>query len=191
MTTFFQFVVVGISTGSAFAIVGMSLVLVYRATGIVNFAQGSMLVVAGYIAFAVARAGVPIWGAFLIAVIASLADRADDLPDGLDRCVTICPRPCQARGEIAALKILRYAGEPAVSIDGVDIRPARAIFGDAVSVSFNVTNTKGSKQRLLVDLCVHYVKANGKTSPKVFKLKELDLAPVRSASRPSRSRAWC
>ena len=33
MTTFFQLVVVGISTGSVFAIAGMSLVLVYRATG--------------------------------------------------------------------------------------------------------------------------------------------------------------
>ena len=40
VTTFFQLVVVGLSTGSVFAIVGMSLVLVYRATGIVNFAQG-------------------------------------------------------------------------------------------------------------------------------------------------------
>ena len=40
MTEFLQLVVVGFSTGSAFALVGMSLVLVYRTTGIVNFAQG-------------------------------------------------------------------------------------------------------------------------------------------------------
>ena len=51
MTTFFQFVVVGISTGSVFAIVGMSLVLVYRATGIVNFAQGVFAVLAGLLTY--------------------------------------------------------------------------------------------------------------------------------------------
>ena len=51
MTTFFQLVVVGISTGSVFAIVGMSLVLVYRATGIVNFAQGVFAVLAGLLTY--------------------------------------------------------------------------------------------------------------------------------------------
>ena len=51
MTTFFQLVVVGISTGSVFAIVGMSLVLVYRSTGIVNFAQGVFAVLGGLLTF--------------------------------------------------------------------------------------------------------------------------------------------
>ena len=47
MTEFLQLVVVGLSTGSAFALVGMSLVLVYRTTGIVNFAQGVFVVIGG------------------------------------------------------------------------------------------------------------------------------------------------
>ena len=51
MTTFLQLVVVGLSTGSAFALVGMSLVLVYRTTGIVNFAQGVFVVVGGLFTF--------------------------------------------------------------------------------------------------------------------------------------------
>ena len=55
MTTFFQLVVVGISTGSVFAIVGMSLVLVYRATGIVNFAQGVFAVLAGLLTYSLGK----------------------------------------------------------------------------------------------------------------------------------------
>ncbi len=55
MTTFFQLVVVGISTGSVFAIVGMSLVLVYRSTGIVNFAQGVFAVLGGLLTFELAK----------------------------------------------------------------------------------------------------------------------------------------
>jgi branched-chain amino acid transport system permease protein len=42
-----QLLVVGVSTGSAFALVGIGMVLVYRTTGIVNFAQGSFAVLGG------------------------------------------------------------------------------------------------------------------------------------------------
>ena len=51
MTEFLQLVVVGLSTGSVFALVGMSLVLVYRTTGIVNFAQGVFVVIGGLFTF--------------------------------------------------------------------------------------------------------------------------------------------
>ena len=51
MTEFLQLVVVGLSTGSAFALVGMSLVLVFRTTGIVNFAQGVFVVIGGLFTF--------------------------------------------------------------------------------------------------------------------------------------------
>ena len=55
MTTFLQLVVVGLSTGSVFAIVGMSLVLVYRSTGIVNFAQGVFAVLGGLLTYELAN----------------------------------------------------------------------------------------------------------------------------------------
>lgn len=51
MTTFLQLIVVGISTGSLFGVVGMALVLIYRTTGIVNFAQGVFAVVGGLFTF--------------------------------------------------------------------------------------------------------------------------------------------
>ena len=47
MREFLQLAVVGISTGSAFALVGIGMVLVFRTTGIVNFAQGSFAVLGG------------------------------------------------------------------------------------------------------------------------------------------------
>ena len=55
MTTFVQLVVVGLSTGSVFAIVGMSLVLVFRTTGIVNFAQGIFAVLGGLLTYGLAK----------------------------------------------------------------------------------------------------------------------------------------
>jgi branched-chain amino acid transport system permease protein len=73
MTDTVQILVSGLTVGSVIALVAFGYNLVFAATRIVNFAQGSMVVVAGYIAFAVTRAGVPIWASFLISVAASLA----------------------------------------------------------------------------------------------------------------------
>lgn len=47
MTEFVQLVVIGLSTGSAFALVGISFALIYRTTNIVNFAQGAFAVLGG------------------------------------------------------------------------------------------------------------------------------------------------
>jgi hypothetical protein len=53
--------------------------------------------------------------------------------------------------------------------------------GAAVSIAFELTNTQTRAQNLLVDLAVHYVKANGQANAKVFKLKTLELAPGQTA----------
>jgi branched-chain amino acid transport system permease protein len=73
VTTFVQQVVDGLSTGSIYAALALALVLVYRATGLVNFAQAQMGVVSAYAAWALARAGLPIGVAVACAVVASLA----------------------------------------------------------------------------------------------------------------------
>jgi 3-methyladenine DNA glycosylase AlkC len=86
-------------------------------------------------------------------------------------------RSAVKRGETAALDILGYANKPAVAIDNVKIQPARARIGESVSIAFDVTNKKSAIQPVLIDLRIHFVKANGKSSPKVFKLKQLELEP--------------
>jgi branched-chain amino acid transport system permease protein len=47
VTEFVQLVVIGLSTGSAFALVGISFALIFRTTNIVNFAQGAFAVLGG------------------------------------------------------------------------------------------------------------------------------------------------
>jgi len=81
------------------------------------------------------------------------------------------------RGDAGALAVMGYKSEANVGIRGVNIRPKRAKRGGAVTIEFDVANRSAARQRVLVDFRVHFVKANGKTSPKVFKLKELDLSP--------------
>ena len=53
MTKFIDLTLSGISTGAIYAAVALALVLIWRATRIVNFAQGAMLMITTFIASAV------------------------------------------------------------------------------------------------------------------------------------------
>ena len=52
MAQFLQQVVSGLATGSIFAALALALVLIHRATGVINFAQGEMAMFTTYIAWA-------------------------------------------------------------------------------------------------------------------------------------------
>ncbi|MEO5533524.1 MAG: branched-chain amino acid ABC transporter permease [Pseudolysinimonas sp.] len=67
MALFIQLIVEGLATGSIYGALALAIVLVNRATGMINFAQGAMAVLSTFVAFALAQAGVPLLLAFLIA----------------------------------------------------------------------------------------------------------------------------
>jgi branched-chain amino acid transport system permease protein len=71
MTNLMQIIVSTLTVGSVLALVAMGYNLVFSSTRVVNFAQGSMIVIAGFIAYAMTRSGVPIWLAFVWTVIFS------------------------------------------------------------------------------------------------------------------------
>ncbi|MBZ0270418.1 DNA alkylation repair protein [bacterium] len=81
------------------------------------------------------------------------------------------------RGNKDALGLLGFGRAPSVDIDNVKFDPPRIPVGGRVTVSFAIRNRSRSTQSLLVDLAVYFVKANGKPSRKVFKLKRIELAP--------------
>jgi 3-methyladenine DNA glycosylase AlkC len=91
-------------------------------------------------------------------------------------------RSAVKRGEVGALDAMGYGGKAKVEIGNVAISPKRAVMGGAVTIAFDVANTRRQPQHVLVDFRIHFVKSNGKSSPKVFKLKELDLAPRETVS---------
>ncbi len=62
----------GFGTGSIYAALALALVLVHRATGVINFAQAQMAVFSAYIAWSLTSIGVPVWAAIVIAIAASM-----------------------------------------------------------------------------------------------------------------------
>ncbi|MDN5214660.1 DNA alkylation repair protein [Fulvivirgaceae bacterium BMA12] len=79
-------------------------------------------------------------------------------------------------GHPNALKLLGY-GSAKVSVDNFKLKPRKIAMGDSLSFSFELRNDGKRPQNLMVDFIVHFVKSNGSTAPKVFKLNTLKLAP--------------
>src|SRR5579871_3721715 len=61
----------GLAAGAIYASLALALVMIYRATNLVNFAQGEMAMFSTYIAWTLVNAGLPFWGAFLITLAVS------------------------------------------------------------------------------------------------------------------------
>ena len=85
-------------------------------------------------------------------------------------------RSAVKRGEPGALAALGFGASAQVVIGQPHIAPQQAVIGGKLAVAFDVTNSSALPQRVLVDFAVHFVKANGQSRAKVFKLKTLDLA---------------
>ncbi len=72
MTKFIDLTLNGISTGAVYAAVALALVLIWRATRIVNFAQGAMLMITTFIASAVINSTGHYWIGFVVALACGL-----------------------------------------------------------------------------------------------------------------------
>ncbi len=72
MTKFIDLTLSGISDGAIDAAVALALVLIWRATRIVNFAQGAMLMITTFIASAVIGSTGSYWVGFVVALFAGL-----------------------------------------------------------------------------------------------------------------------
>ncbi len=72
MTKFIDLTLSGISNGAVYAAVALALVLIWRATRIVNFAQGAMLMITTFIASAVINSTGSYWLGFVVALAAGL-----------------------------------------------------------------------------------------------------------------------
>ncbi len=69
MNEFIQQFATGLSTGSLYAIIALSLVLIYRSTSIVNFAQGEMAMFTTFIAWSLWTWNGHFWVAFFLTLI--------------------------------------------------------------------------------------------------------------------------
>ena len=72
MRLFLIYTVDGITNGAVYAAVALALVMIFRATRIINYAQGAMAMFTTYIALEVIRHGAPYWLGFIVALATGL-----------------------------------------------------------------------------------------------------------------------
>lgn len=73
MQLFVQQIVEGLASGAIYASLALALVLIYRSTRIVNFAQGEMATLSAYLAWQLNQWGVPFVLALLVVAVLSFA----------------------------------------------------------------------------------------------------------------------
>src|SRR5260370_38998564 len=93
MSEFVSFTLGGISFGMVYAAIGLSLVLIWRATRILNFAQGAMAMLTTFIALGIIHATGSYWAGFAGALAAGPFPRAAGPAGGCPGRVRQAPRP--------------------------------------------------------------------------------------------------
>jgi len=84
------------------------------------------------------------------------------------------------QGNFDALSLLGYSANPKVDISKLKLNKYEFSLKDSAKdplvFSFEARSTSGNEENLMIDYVLHFVKANGKTKEKVFKLRKFTLA---------------
>ena len=73
MSNFIQLTLTGLANGAILAVAALGFVLIYKATGVINFAQGEFLLIGGYVIWAFTVAGLHWSIAILLALLVAVA----------------------------------------------------------------------------------------------------------------------
>jgi 3-methyladenine DNA glycosylase AlkC len=107
-------------------------------------------------------------------VLDTLETWQNDASEGTLWLINHALRTLVKKGDSRALALLGY-GTSKVELLDLETSPKALLFGDSLSLSFKLKSTANKSQNLMIDYVMHFVKANGKTAPKVFKLKKTAL----------------
>lgn len=112
-------------------------------------------------------------------VVDLLAQWAEEADDNRQWVIRHALRTLVKKGHPGALQVLGF-GPAQVTLTNLTITPPSIAMGDEIVVSGTITGTTDEAQDLMIDYIVHFMKKNGSTSPKVFKLKTVTLPPGES-----------
>ncbi|OOZ39314.1 hypothetical protein BOW53_12205 [Solemya pervernicosa gill symbiont] len=80
-------------------------------------------------------------------------------------------------GHPGSFALLGHTVEPAFSTATLLVENTNIALGDSLSFRVEIESSSHDDQSLVIDYAIHFMKANGKLKPKVFKLKTVKLQP--------------
>ncbi len=81
-------------------------------------------------------------------------------------------------GNREALGVIGHSGPTQLTVASAIVDPTAPHIGDTVRITATLFNPTDTPQSAVADLRIHYVKANGTRTPKVFKGKTVDVEPA-------------
>jgi 3-methyladenine DNA glycosylase AlkC len=110
-------------------------------------------------------------------VVKILTDWQDEENIDRIRLIKHALRSLIKSGHPGALNLLGFPGKPDIEVKHIKLEPEQISLGEDVQFSFEIQSLSNKEQKLMVDYVVYFQKANGKHSPKVFKLKQITIQP--------------
>ncbi|MDC3987972.1 DNA alkylation repair protein [Polyangium jinanense] len=126
----------------------------------------------------------------------SVANNLNDIAkDHPDRVVALCRRWMEGagpgrtwivqhalrwlvkRGHPGALALFGASAAPEIVLECASVTPPKVSLGEEARFSCELVSRARSAQKLVVDAVIHYPGATGKSRPKVFKLRKIELLP--------------
>jgi 3-methyladenine DNA glycosylase AlkC len=86
------------------------------------------------------------------------------------------------QGHPEALALLGYGHADQIAVHNVAVEPPAVPLGGEITLTFDVASLGGEPQKLMIDYIVYHLRANGKLSPKVFKLTRRTIQPGETLS---------
>jgi 3-methyladenine DNA glycosylase AlkC len=98
-----------------------------------------------------------------------------------DRIVKHACRTLLKAGNPRAMRLFGFADPAVLRVEQLRLSAAAVPLGGELRFGFELHNDGAEARKVRLEYRVDYVKASGKRSPKVFQIKEADLAPGRHA----------
>ncbi len=93
------------------------------------------------------------------------------------RMIRHATRSLVKAGHPSIFPLLGFTENPKVDFQALEVSPESIALGGEVEFSFKLQSADAKPQTIVIDYAVHHRKANGKTSPKVFKFRTLEIKP--------------
>ena len=79
------------------------------------------------------------------------------------------------KGTTKALEILGYSSSPKIETIDFKLNKNKVKIGEEIRFEFSILNKGNKTEHLMVDYICHFMKSNGKTAPKTFKINTVKL----------------
>jgi len=108
-------------------------------------------------------------------VVKTLREWRESNNKGTQWIVSHASRTLVKQGHEDALGLLGYSPNLAIRVQGLQLNKTAIRMGEDLIFEFEVQSTNDKQQDIMVDYVIHHMKANGKLTPKVFKLAKKNL----------------